>query len=334
MRQDEKKQKNRVAILESLKNAGSLLHSAQIAQIIRSFGADLSERSVRLYLESLEQEGLVASEGRKGHRITPQGREELGSATVLERVGYMSAHVERMMFFMNFSLATRKGSVVVNVSMIPQELVHELGDTFCEVFAKGYAMGTLLGLLKPGEALGPHIVPQGHYGICTVCSISLSGILLSHGVPVRSVFCGLLEILNHRPRGIRELISYNSTSVDPLQLFINSGMTNYLGAISGKKGLIGIGFREVPAESHSIVEDLAEKVRNVGLGAFMEIGKPNQNLLNMPVREGCCGILVVGGLNPVSIFVESGYRIYSHALSGTMEYHQLFHYSELRNKLS
>jgi len=333
MKLDEKKTRNRVAILSTLAGSVIPMHSVQIAKAMQTQGLDLSERTVRLYLESLESDGFTSSQGRKGHSITASGRDELGVEAVVERVGYMSSHVERMMFLMDFDLNTRMGNLVVNVSLIPQDLMRLLQDKVCAVFAKGYAMGTLMGLLKPGESVGSLIVPEGFFGFCTVCSITLSGILLKHGVPVRSLYCGLLEIEQGRSRRITELISYEGTSVDPLQLFINSGMTNYLGAIRDGNGCIGVGFREVPFESHAIVETIATKVRRVGLGAFLEVGKPNQALLNMPVHEGCSGILVVGGLNPVAVFVESGYRIHSKALCGIMAYHQLFHYTELPERL-
>jgi repressor of nif and glnA expression len=251
----------------------------------------------------------------------------------MERIGYMSSHVERMMYLMDFDLATRSGTVVVNLSFIPNDLMRLHLDTMCQVFEKGYAMGTLVGLLQQGESLGSMTVPAGHVGLCTVCSITLSGILLKNAVPVRSLYCGLLDVENGRSKRVKELIAYDATSVDPLKLFINSQMTDYLGAIRDGNGRIGIGFREVPCESYSLVESIAHKVKKLGLGAFLEIGKPNAPLLNMPVHEGCCGILVVGGLNPITVFVESGYRIESKALCGLMEYHKLFPYTELADRL-
>jgi repressor of nif and glnA expression len=330
---DERKKKNRLGILEVLHEAILPLHSHQIAATLQSMGLDLSERTVRLYLEDMEVDGLSASQGRRGHQITPAGRDELGGERIMDRIGYMSSHVERMMYLMDFDLATRNGTVVVNLSLIPHDLMCLHLDTMCQVFAKGYAMGTLVGLLREGESLGSVVVPKGHIGLCTVCSITLSGILLKHGVPVRSLFCGLLDVENGKSKRVKELIAYDATSVDPLKLFINSGMTNYLGAIRDGNGRIGIGFREVPSESHSLVESVAHKVRKVGLGAFLEIGMPNTPLLNMPVHEGCCGILVIGGLNPIAVFVESGLRIESNALCGLMEYHKLFPFTELAERL-
>lgn len=330
---DARKKKNRIGILKALNTSTMPMHSHQIAASLHSQGIVLSDRSVRMYLSELEQEGYTFSDGRKGHGITESGRDELGGERVIERIGYISAQVERMMYLMDFDLASRAGHVLVNMSFVPLALLRDRMHFVQEVFAQGYAMGTLMGLLEPGQHLGGRVVPAGHVGLCTVCSITLSGILLKHGIPVRSLYCGLLDVESAKPRRIKELIAYESTTVDPLKLFINSGMTDYLGAIKNGNGRIGIGYREAPAECHRRLESIAQKVRKVGLGAFMQIGIPNTPLLNLPVHEGCCGMLVIGGLNPIAVFVEAGFRIESHALCGLMDYEQLFPYSELGDRV-
>lgn len=78
---------------------------------------------------------------------------------------------------------------------------------------------------------------------------------------------------------------------------------------------------------------LAARLREAGLGAFMEVGTPDRALLNMPVSPGSCGLLVIGGLNPVSVFVESGHRVRNFAMSTLMPCHQLFHFSQLATRM-
>jgi len=164
--------------------------------------------------------------------------------------------------------------------------------------------------------------------------VTLNGVLLKHGVPVRSPFSGLLELHEGEALRFAELVSYEGTSLDPLAMFIRGGMTDYLGAIRNGTGRIGAGFREIPAESREMVAGLAAKLETVGMGAFMSIGCPGQMLLNLPVREGCCGMVLIGGLNPVSIMVERGYRVNPVALAGLVEFHRLHHYSELPRRLN
>ena len=194
-------------------------------------------------------------------------------------------------------------------------------------------MGHLVTFLAPGESLGHITIPEGMIGIGTVCSITLNGVLLKHGIPTVSRFGGLLEIEDKKPVRFVEIIMYDGTSIDPLEVFIRSGMTNYMGAVETGSGRIGASFREFPAESRDLVEQLAEKLKRIGLGGLVRIGFPGQPLLDIPVNEGRVGAIVIGGLNPVSILEESGVRAYSRALTSIIDFSRLFRYEEMGNRI-
>lgn len=194
-------------------------------------------------------------------------------------------------------------------------------------------MGNRLALLGPGETVGNLTVPQDRLGFCTVCSITINGVLLKHGIPTTSRFGGLLELRNGRPTRFVEMIHYDGTSIDPLEVFIRSGMTNYTGAIADGNGLIGASFREMPEDSRDLVVHLGDRLSTIGLGAFMEVGFSGQSVLGLPVDHGRIGSVIVGGLNPIAILEEMGNRVYSRALSGLLEYNQLISYEELPEAL-
>ena len=86
-------------------------------------------------------------------------------------------------------------------------------------------------------------------GVGTVCSITLNGVLLKHGVPTVSRFGGLLEMKDKKPVRFVEVIMYEGTSIDPLEIFIRSGMTNYLGAIKTGSGRIGASSGNFPQKA-------------------------------------------------------------------------------------
>ena len=142
----------------------------------------------------MDAAGLTEPHGRRGRTITEQGRAELRATQTLERVGYLSARIDQMTYAMSFDLATRTGAVVVNTSLVAPQHLAECVDRVCKVFAAGLAMGNRLALLAPGERVGNMTVPSDKVGFCTVCSITLNGVLLKHGVPTHSRFGGLLEI--------------------------------------------------------------------------------------------------------------------------------------------
>ncbi len=320
-------------MLEFLRGAHAPVSSVRLSEELSGRGFDVSERTVRVYLAEMRDDGLTEQVGRRGHRLTEAGLAELKAATVFDRVGLLSARIDEMTYRMNFDLATRRGTVVVNTSVASPEALAAGAEQIGEVFARGYAMGQLVALLSPGERLGELVVPEGRVGFCTVCSITINGVLLKSGIPTRSRFGGLLELVGGRATRFVELITYDGTTIDPLEVFIRSGMTDYLGAISTGNGRIGAGFREIPAESNETVGLLAEKLDRVGLGAVLEIGSSGQPLFGIPVGAGHAGLVVIGGLNPISILEEMGHRVESRALSGLLDFNRLFHYSELLDRL-
>jgi repressor of nif and glnA expression len=329
----DKRERNRAAILSALSKAAGPANSTRLSRMLAGLGHKLSQRTVRLYLQEMDSQGLTVSLGRRGRMITERGIAELRAAQTVQRVGYLSARIDQMTYEMTFDLATRTGLVVVNTSLVnPHHLAAGLTKV-CRVFERGYAMGHYVAILAPGESLGDLSVPEDRIGVCTVCSITLNGVLLKHGVPTASRFGGVLELRDGRPTRFVEIIHYDGTSIDPLEVFIRSGMTDYHGAIADGNGLIGASFREMPEGSWDLVMNLAERLSAIGLGGFMEIGLPNQAVLGFQPGQGRIGSVMIGGLNPIAILEEEGHRVLSYALAGLLEYNRLFHFEELPKAL-
>jgi repressor of nif and glnA expression len=330
---DEKAKRKKLAILRILKKAEKPLSSNKITVELANLGMEISERSVRLYLQQLDQDGFTINFGRRGRQINEAGLNELDASGIMERVGFLSAKIDQMTYRMNFDLDNRSGTVVINFTLVKPDELLSCAEKIKQVFAQGYAMGKFLTLLPAGEHLGGIVVPQGLVGVGTVCSITLNGVLLQHGIPTTSRFGGLLELQNRKATRFVEIITYEGTSIDPLEVFIRSGMTNYLGAIQNGNGRIGASFREYPSASRHLVEKLATQLDKAGFGGFMCLGRPGLPLLEIPVSEGRFGAVVIGGLNPVSILEETGHRVFSRALAGLVDFGRLFHYEELTERV-
>lgn len=323
-----------LAILRLMRGHEGPLTSAQVADALACTGQEVSERAVRLYLLDLDRQGLTRSLGRRqGRVLTDRGLEELLAGQTLQRVGFLSARIDEMTFGMTFDLHRRSGGVVVNVSLADRDAMAACIDDVCTVFARGYAMGHLACLLAPGERMGDVTVPDGMVGFCTVCSVTVNGVLLKHGVPTHSRFGGLVELDGGRATRFSELICYDGTSIDPLEVFIRSGMTDYHGAINSGSGRIGASFREFPARSRDLVQSLCDRMNEIGMGALLALGMPGQTLMDIPVSDGRVAAVIVGGLNPIAILAERGLRVQPRALSGLMEYNRLFRYEELPERL-
>ena len=329
----EKTEKKRLAILRVLHEGGKPEGSSKIAERLLAAGHEISERTVRFYLKEMDREGLTENLGRKGRLITQRGLQELGSARIIEKIGFLAAKIDQMTYRMSFNLSARSGTVVVNISVVDKSELAEAAPLVKKVFAAGYAMGRLATLFLPGERIGDVTIPEGMIGLGTVCSITLNGVLLTHGIPTYSRFGGLLEVQNYKATRFVEVIHYSGTTLDPLEVFIRSRMTDYLGATKNGNGRIGASFRELPAESRDLVTELARRLKEVGLGGFMTIGWPNQPLLEIPVNQGQVGAIVIGGLNPAAILEEKGIKTHSRALAALAEYERFFHYDELEDRI-
>ena len=312
----EKTEKKELAILRLLQKADRPLASSQLMENLQAMGHEVSERTVRHYFQELDRRGLTSNLGRKGRVITELGLKELGSARVYDKVGLLAAKIDQLTYQMSFDLYKKSGTVIINVSLVDIDLLPQVTPLVCQVYEAGYSMGNLMALFKAGERVGGITIPENMVGFGTVCSITLNGVLLAHGIPTHSNFGGLLELRERKPTRFVEIIKYDGSSLDPLEVFIRSGMTDYAGAIATGNGRIGVGFREMPADSRDKVISLIQELKDVGLGGFLMVGWPGQPLLEIPVIEGRVGAVVIGGLNPAAILEEKGIKIKSRALAG------------------
>ncbi|MEW6519839.1 MAG: NrpR regulatory domain-containing protein [Thermodesulfobacteriota bacterium] len=329
----EKTEKRQLIILKILRKANRPLGSAKIMENLEAFGQDINERTVRHYLMEMDNKGLTKNLGRKGRIITDEGLAELNTARIFDKVGFLAAKIDQLTYRMTFDLNNLRGTVITNISLLTPEQLKTLSPLICRVYEEGYSMGDMMALFEPGEKIGNVAVPQNMLGLGTICSITINGVLLAHGIPTRSTFGGLLELRNREPLRFAEIITYEGSSMDPLEIFIKTGMTDYMGATTTGNGRIGVGFREMPADSRDSVVNLTHKLKKAGLGCFLKIGWPGQPLLEIPVNEGRFGAIVIGGLNPIAILEEIDIKIKSRALAGMIEYEKLFHYQELAGKI-
>jgi repressor of nif and glnA expression len=185
-------------------------------------------------------------------------------------------------------------------------------------------------LAGPGGAgAGELRVPEGRFALGTVCSVAINGVLLSHGIATVSKFGGLLQLEEGKPKRFTEIIYYEGTTLDPLEIFIKGHMTSVKEAARTGNGIIGASFREVPAEATEEVKRIARRLDQAGLGAIMLIGRPHQPVLGIPVTPGRTGLVVAGGLNPLAAVEESGIATRNMAMAALCPFDRLGPYEVL-----
>jgi len=329
----DKIEKNRLAVLRALHEANRPLGSSRIAERLAAGGLEISERTVRFYLLALDRDGLTRNLGKRGRAITERGAAELAKARVVEKVGLLASKIDQLTYRMDFNLSRKTGTIVLNLAVVPRPQLGPAARLIRRIFQAGYGMGNLMSLAPGGAQVGETTVPQGMVGVGTVCSITLNGVLVAQGIPTTSRFGGLLELRDGKPLRFEEIIYYDGTSLDPLEIFIRGGMTDTLGAAATGQGRIGASFREVPALSRDQVIALSRRLKKIGLGGLLLIGWPGRPLLEIPVGEGRCGLIVTGGLNPLAALEERGIHIHTRALAALVDFRELFPFQELDSRI-
>lgn len=316
-----RKEKTQLAILKTLSEASSPMGAARIRMTLLAEGLDVQPRTIRFHLLQLDRQGLTQIMTRRsGRTITRQGREEISRANVIEKVGVISSRVDNLAYQMSFRQPRPEGTVVVNVSLIYPEHLNRALNEMKLVFRQNLAISARIAVANAGELIANTVVPENYVAIGTVCSITVSGILMHEGIPVRSRFGGLLEVRNRVPIRFVELIEYQGSTLDPLEVFIQANMTKVRDVILTGTGILCAGFREVPSVALENVQRLERKLRSLGLGGIVELGKPNQPLLGVPVSEGHVGMIVYGGLNPIAALQESGIPVKIKSLAGLEDF--------------
>ena len=328
---DVDKQRKIAAILHILAQAGRPLGSTTISKQLLNVGIALRERMVRYYLSLADQNGLTKNLGRRGHLITEQGRQELDVAVAIDKIGFINARIDELVYRMHFDENALQGNIIINSSLIktsdPKEALREIA----RVMKANLGMGQFYQLATPGQTLHNITVPDGHIAVCTLCSVTLNGILIRHGISMISRFGGLLELYRGQPVRFRHIINYDGSTLDPLEIFIKSRMTSVGEVARSGTGNIGASFREIPVAALPRVRALIKRLEEIGLGGVLMIGDPNQPVLDIPVGIGRVGIIVVGGLNSVAAVEESGLATTNFTLHNLCDFSQL---QPIQNTLS
>jgi repressor of nif and glnA expression len=308
-------QRKVATILNVLAEVGAPLGSTRIARELTMRGVDLKERMVRYYLELMDEQGFTENLGRAGRRLTPHGRREAEQGVAVDRVGFVSSRVDELAFRQTLDLESMTGDVILNVTMIPQRELSRASKIVKSVVDAELGMGELIAVSGNGTRLAGAEIPKGSVAIGTICSVTLNGVLRAYGIPVAARFGGLLELRDGRPVRFSQIIYYDGTTIDPIEIFIRGRMTHVGEAARTGTGVIGAGFREIPAVALPKTLEVLDKLKRLGLGGAMMVGAPGKALLDVPVSQGRVGLVLAAGLNPMAAVAEAGIETVNRAMA-------------------
>jgi hypothetical protein len=167
-------------------------------------------------------------------------------------------------------------------------------------------------------------------GLATVCSVVINGVLLKAGIPTESRFGGVLEIRDSKPRRFVAIINYAGTSLDPSEQYIRAKMTTVGEAARTGQGKILANFREIPAPSRALAQEVIASLREAGIYGVYALGNTSEPICQIALGLNRVGMVLLGGLNPVAAAVEAGIEIENIAESGMIEFSQLTSFRTLK----
>lgn len=160
--------------------------SIQLVELMQLRGYDIKDRTIRLKLADLDDLGLTEKVPGKGRRLTSAGREELEQGDVRGRLEQVRAEIATLTSRVSYDPMEDAGVLVASGAFIDESDVE-----------------AALSLLERLQALPLGPVPvsleessdsePGDYRLLASSSITLDGVLLSHGVNANLVTAGVLE---------------------------------------------------------------------------------------------------------------------------------------------
>ncbi|UCD73022.1 MAG: DUF128 domain-containing protein [Candidatus Bathyarchaeota archaeon] len=298
-----------IEILRVLSEHDRPVGSTLIAQVLGKKGFLLSERTVRYHLQLLELKGLAKGHNRSGRTITPLGLRELANTMVFQRMGFVTTRFLSLAYEVTYQPDTSRGEVVANVSIINKDFHDKTLEIIESLHEKGFLTAPYIKVLDETEEYKDIYVPKGKIALFTVCNLAIDGVFLNLGIPILFKYGGPVQFVDNQPVRFVDLISYEGTTIPPLEVFVYRNATSILSVLRTGSGLIPANLREIPAAAEEKAEKILADLRKKEWHGILKFGKPNESILGVPVAMDRIGISMIGGLTPAAALREIGAKI-------------------------
>ncbi len=311
-------QRKIIEILRILDASDDAVGARTIAASLNTRGYPIGERAVRHYLVLLDYKGFTVKIGNAGRIITEKGLDELHEAIVGDRVGFLITKIEDLVYRTSFDLKQRNGDVIINVATIDKDDFDQALETAAETIDNGYTVSPYVRIVEEGEKVGAVFVPYGSFGFVTMCSMTINGVLIKHGIPASIKFGGLLKIKDRIPSAYTDLISYQGTSLDPIQIFAARQMTSILAAGRRGDGTVLANVQTVPSIAAERTLKLMQDAKRAGIVGWIE-SPLEANFLGVYYEDDVLEINIFAGANPMASLHELDIKAKVYSLASLMD---------------
>lgn len=311
----ERSERKSVEILRILSEQQGPLGAKRLSELLTERGFPMSDRAVQYYLQYLDEKGFTRKVGNKGRVLTADGSSEAEDALVDDRMGYIISRLEQLSFNVTFNPQTISGDIAYNLTYVPYDEIENVTRAFDEVVAGGYNFFRGYSITDNDPRLPPDTV-----GFISACSITMDGVLQNNGIGVDIVYGGRFRIVDKRPVCFEDLIGYRGTTIDPLSLFINAGLTSVQNLVHTGSGVALANVREVTVQAKERVEGIVDDMAECGFVRPIGVGASPFNLRPNPYR---LSIVFFSGMNLVANAIECGCNITTEIGAGIIPFSKI-----------
>ncbi len=223
------------------------------------------------------------------------------------------------MYQVSFDPVKMNGKIITNTSLVEKQYLNETLAVFYDIIQSGLSVSPLITL---GEE-------SGLIQIKTACSLTISGVLLKSGIPVRPKGGGLIEVIEREPIRFTDMLMYWATTIDPIDVLTSQELTDITGMMRTGNGRILGNLQEAPMLAREKIEEVLELLSAAEFTGVLELSEPNMNVLGASVERDHVGIALVGGTNLVAAARECGICIKHESISGLTDVAEMRHIEEL-----
>jgi repressor of nif and glnA expression len=219
----------------------------------------------------------------------------------------------------SFDPAQMKGKIITNTTIVKKEYLQEMLSVFSDAIAAGLSVSPLVKVLEDGRTAN----------IKTACSLTISGVLLKNGIPVRPKGGGLVEVIGREPTRFTDMLMYWATTIDPIDVLTAQGLTDIAAMMRTGNGRILGNLLEAPMLAREKIEEVLDLLAGAEFAGVLELGEPNMDVLGVFVERDHVGIALVGGTNLVAAAKEIGIKVDHESISDLTDVSEMRHIDEL-----
>lgn len=294
-------------ILKILANSDMPLGAKSISKKLQERGFSVKKETVQYYLRMLDELGLTYKRGLAGRSISERGMEELKKGMIRERIGSFIELREEYAYNANFDPEKGRGLVSLNVGVVQEEELSKALKLIKRCIESGLAMSSLVMIYEKGK--GRIRLNDGEVGIGLVSTSVVDAALIGSRISATPTFAGVLQYLDWRPIRFVHAISYYGSTLDPVDLFIKSGMCSVRDAVEMGYGAIPADVREIPSILRRKALNVLKMLEKIGINGAVYVSGAENDALGIPVSNYRSGVVVIAGSTPLAYMMEKGVSV-------------------------